>query len=274
MFRPNAKVTDRDYARLSRRYSDPHVDPAATAQSGLATARTTRQSGGVEDWDSMADRLAAQHLADGDPTGWFDPLYRAVAEGGTGMPWDRGHAHGHLVSWLGDRRADPGARAAVVGCGLGADVELLAERGWEVLGFDVSPTAVDLARGRSTQGTARYERGDLFDLPAAWRAAFDLVVEIFTVQALPRDVRPEATAAIASLVAPGGTLLVVQAIQAVAAPVPVDPPWPLTESEVLAFTEGGLVVDSLEVVAGVPGPDDLRWRASFHRPTDRPASVS
>ena len=109
-------------------------------------------------------------------------------------------------------------RAAVVGAGLGTDAEYVASLGFDTLGFDVSPTAVRLANERSTQERARYEVGDLFALPDDWLGAFDLVVEIWTVQALPVDVRAQATAAIASLVAPGGRLLAISWARADDAP--------------------------------------------------------
>lgn len=55
-----------------------------------------------------------------------------------------------------------------------------------------------------------YAVGNLLDLPPAWVGAFDLVVEIYTVQAVNRSVRDALTAGVCSLVAPGGTLLAVQ----------------------------------------------------------------
>ena len=67
---------------------------------------------------------------------------------------------------------------------------------------------------------------DLLAPPAEWAGAFDLVVECNNVQALPRELRDTATAAVASFVAPGGTLLVVAA--AATAWGEDGPPWPLT----------------------------------------------
>ena len=57
-----------------------------------------------------------------------------------------------------------------------------------------------------------YIQADLLHLPDEWVRAFDLVVEIFTVQALPLSLRHQAAANVAQLVAPGGTLLVVEAV--------------------------------------------------------------
>ena len=109
-----------------------------------------------------------------------------------------------------------------------------------------------------------YAVGDLLDLPREWTNAFDLVVEIYTVQAVNRSVRDELTAGVRSLVAPGGTLL---AIQAIAEQGDDDgPPWPLTRSEIEAFGKDGLSAASIEELAvpGAPGRLGL-WRAEFRR---------
>ncbi len=54
---------------------------------------------------------------------------------------------------------------------------------------------------------------DLLDLPAELTAAFDLVIEVFTVQALPRSVRPGAVAGIRRLPAQHGQALVVEFVR-------------------------------------------------------------
>ena len=54
-----------------------------------------------------------------------------------------------------------------------------------------------------------YVVADLLAPPPAWSKAFDLVVEIYTVQALPDPPRRDAIAGVADMVAPGGTLLVI-----------------------------------------------------------------
>ena len=102
-----------------------------------------------------------------------------------------------------------GRRALVVGAGLGFDAEHLAALGFATTAFDVAPTAVAMARERAPGSAVDYRVADLLDLPREWDGAFDLVVEIITVQALPEELRAPATAAIASTVAPGGTLFVV-----------------------------------------------------------------
>jgi len=177
------------------------------------------------------------------------------------MPWNRSAPQPLLVDWLAGERGH-GRTAVVVGCGLGADAEFLAELGWDTLGFDVSPNAIRLAEQRHPGSKVKYRAASLFQLPSGWRRAFALVVEIYTVQALPREVRADATAAVGSLVAPGGRLLVVQGVHG-RWPGEADlPPWPLTAEEVAAFGQDGL---SAVDISQIGADEQVRWRGVFQR---------
>jgi pimeloyl-ACP methyl ester carboxylesterase/SAM-dependent methyltransferase len=218
-------------------------------------------------WDEQGDRLAAAALAAGDPTGWFERLYSAAAAEEVPMPWDRRQPHWTLVQWADARQLHGvGRRALVVGSGLGADAAYLASRGFATTAFDLSETAVGTARRRFPDSSATYVQANLLDPPQEWITAFDLVVEIYTVQALPLDLRRQATQNAARMVAPGGTLLVVAAIQHEGEPRPEGPPWPLTRAEMEDFATDGLVLDRIEDIADPGQPSQHRWRAEFHRP--------
>jgi SAM-dependent methyltransferase len=129
------------------------------------------------------------------------------------MPFNRAEPHPLLVEWAENRQLAGGGRpAVVVGCGLGADAEYIAGRGFNTVGFDISETAVRLARQRHPGTSVRYVAADLLDPPREWLRSFDIVVEIITVQALPEPPRRQAIANIARLVATDGTLLVIAAI--------------------------------------------------------------
>jgi pimeloyl-ACP methyl ester carboxylesterase len=227
-----------------------HQMPPRAVWDTVVPALLRHTSGG---WDAQADRLAARSIEGGDPTGWFDRLYSAGVAGEVPMPWDRSHAAPPLVDWAKDRVFEPG-RAVVVGAGLGADAEYLAGLGFATTAFDISPTAVEVASGRHPGSTVDYVVADLLDAPPEWAGAFDLVAELFTVQAIPRTHRKAATAAVRRLVAPGGTLLVV------ASPGNGDesgPPWPLTREEIEAFAGDGVEVVRIEKLD--------HWRAEFRR---------
>ena len=162
--------------------------------------------------------------------------------------------------------AGSGRRAVVVGAGLGADAELPASRGYETVALDMAPTAVQLARARHPGTTVEYRVADLLDLPQELVQAFDLVVDAFTVQALPRSLRADAVAAVRSLVAPDGDLLAVQFELPDGASREDGPPWLLTRDEMEAF--GG---DGVQEVSLVAQPHPLRadgpatWVGHFRR---------
>jgi SAM-dependent methyltransferase len=214
-------------------------------------------------------RLVARALSAGDPTGWFEPLYAAAEEGAAVVPWDRGAPHWLLTAWA-ERKAlnGDGRRALVVGCGLGADAEYIAGRGFAVLAFDISASAIRAARRRFPGSTVDYRVADLLAPPAGWREAFDLVVESQTVQALPDPPRRDAIGSIGRMVAPGGTLVVIALARADGEEAGPWPPWPITRAEVESFTATGLAPVAIEEVAD-PGqePPGRRWLAEFRRPS-------
>jgi SAM-dependent methyltransferase len=219
--------------------------------------------GAPRPWPQEADRLAHEAGGDQHPAAWFDRLYAAAADGSVTMPWDRSGPHPLLAAWTA-AHPDLAGRAVTVGCGLGADAEHLASLGLATTAFDISPTAVGLARARHPGSAVDYRTADLLDLPAELRGAFDVVVEIFTVQANPRSLRAAMTEGVRSLVAPGGRLVVVQA-QAVDGD-DEGPPWPLTETEMAHFGAPPLEQVGLEVV---PRPGELTgafWLGEFGRP--------
>ena len=195
---------------------------------------------------------------------WFERRYAAAERGEAAIPWDRGSPNPVLVRWAEERGLDgAGRRALVVGSGLGSDAELVAAHGFDTVAFDVSPTAVKLARERFPGSRVEYVVADLLDPPEEWRRAFDLVVESLTAQSLPDPPRREAIAAVSGMVAPGGTLIVNAAI-AGDQDFGDGPPWPLTRAEVEAFATGGVRAVRIEIVAG-GAPGERRWRAEFTR---------
>lgn len=220
----------------------------------------------MEDWEEEEVRLLERARAAGDPTGWFDELYAAGASGRITLPWSRTDPHPLLHDWALDTGLRGAGRTAiVVGCALGADAEYVAGLGFETAAFDVSPTAIGLARHRHPGSPVAYEVADLLVPPADWERAFDLVVEIITVQSLPQPFRAQAIAAVGRLVAPGGTLFVVAAAHHDGAPPGPADPWPLTRAEVQAFAADGLVVSSIDMVDAPGRPGDVRWRGVFTR---------
>jgi SAM-dependent methyltransferase len=156
------------------------------------------------------------------------------------VPWANLTTHPYLQDWL--KRYAPqgdGRSALVIGCGLGDDAEALAQRGFRVTAFDISPTAIAWCQKRFPNSLVTYVVADLFALPPAWHHAFDFVVESRTIQSLPLSVRPKVIESIGQLVAKGGRLLVITRVRALDAE-PDGPPWPLSDKELAQFQELGL----------------------------------
>ncbi|HEU0122818.1 MAG TPA: class I SAM-dependent methyltransferase [Bryobacteraceae bacterium] len=182
----------------------------------------------MEEKRDLARELAQQHYAAGDPLGWFDALYRSAGGDFGVIPWADRAVNPHLAAWC-EREAFPrqGCKTLVVGCGLGDDAEYLAARGAEVTAFDLSPTAIEWCRRRFPASPVRYETANLLE----YKGNFDLVVEIYTLQAMPLELRPRAIAAVGSL---GRELLIICRGREESDP-PGQLPFPLTKSDLAAI---------------------------------------
>ena len=213
---------------------------------------------------AFARQLAADSIAHGDGTGWFETLYAAAERGEATVPWADHAPNTRLVSALGG--AAGRGRAIVTGCGLGDDAEHVASLGYATIAFDVSRTAVAAARRRFPRSAVQYVTADLLSPPPSWAGAFDLVVEVFTVQVLTGAARRTAIARTVQLVAPGGRLLVIAGARG-EHDDPGTMPWPLTRAEIESFGGYGLTARSI-----VDFCDDedrgpvRRWRAWFTAP--------
>ncbi|MFP4643332.1 MAG: class I SAM-dependent methyltransferase [Spirochaetales bacterium] len=153
---------------------------------------------------------------------WWDAAYRSGR-----IPWDPGAYDGHL-SWVLERFDMPGGRVLDAGCGTGKSAVWLAERGFDVVGIDLSPAAVAqarrLAETRAVGERARFYEGRFPDrLPGAGGGtagspgaeparvltpgSFDLVIERAFLQHVGRGSTLQATVDILSrLLRSGGYL--------------------------------------------------------------------
>src|SRR5262249_13950381 len=131
--------------------------------------------------------------------------------------------------------------------------------------FDISPTALAIARERyAGESRVDHMEGDLIAPRAEWAGAFDFVFEAYTLQVLPPAERARAAASLRTLVAPGGTLLVVARARE-----PKDPegamPWPLLRSEIDAIAAGDLALEGARDVIDDETPPVRRWIATYVR---------
>lgn len=206
----------------------------------------------------LARELARKHYAAGNPLGWFDDLYRQAAGDFATIPWADRAVNPHLSAWC-ERESvpGPGARVLVVGCGLGDDAEYLAARGAAVTAFDLSETAIAWCRERFPNSPVDYQVANLL----TFAGEFDLVVEIYTLQAMPLEMREQAVAAVARL---GREVIIICRGRDESDP-PGQLPWPLTRQEMEPLQRGGLALVSFEDFDDPFDPGKRRFRAYWRR---------
>jgi SAM-dependent methyltransferase len=220
----------------------------------------------MTDSRSEARKLMAAYVKKGDPTGWFEPLYRNAAGDSARIPWADMKINPNVANWLEKHPASArSGTALVIGCGLGDDAESLAERGMQVTAFDIAPTAVDWCRRRFPKTTVNYMVADARDPGDQWRDAFDFVLEAYTLQVLQPEDRVRASSQIARQLRPGGQLLVIARARG-----PHEPegnlPWPLTPKDLCEFERHGLELVEHEDFLDGETPSVRRFRNLYKRP--------
>jgi ubiquinone/menaquinone biosynthesis C-methylase UbiE len=135
----------------------------------------------------------------------FDRL--AVLENETGGWSHNDHYHAHLLRHV----PSPCSESLEIGCGSGAFARLLAGRSRHVLGLDLSPEMIRLARTRSS-GFANidYQVADILEWPFP-REQFDCIASIASLHHLPLDIMLNGMKA---ALKPGGVLLVLDLFKA------------------------------------------------------------
>lgn len=189
---------------------------------------------------SRVQELSQKSYAQGDPTGWFEELYSGAKGNVSAIPWAKSTVNANLAHWIEQRNLrGEGKTALVVGCGLGDDAEALAELGFKVTGFDISSTAIAWCQKRFRDSQVNYLVDDLLQPQTIVNYSYDFVLESYTLQALPAEVRPQGMKTIAQLLKEQGTLLVICRGRDANEPAE-ELPYPLTKEELTHFEELGL----------------------------------
>src|SRR5690625_357154 len=126
-------------------------------------------------------------------------------------PWERYGAAGAaqlgtLVDRVAEGRGSGPGRALDLGCGRGQSTPERVRRGWDAVGVDNVPEAIEAAR-RKGPGEASYVVGDVTDLESAGLGMFDLFVDIGCFQGLDPGQRAAEARGVTALAAPRAALL-------------------------------------------------------------------
>ncbi len=196
------------------------------------------------------------------PAAGWDASYTADAP----APWDIGRPQPAFV-----RLAEAGLLAGHVldaGCGTGEHSLLAAASGAEVVGVDISPTAIARARAKSAERelTVRFELASALTL-AELGDTFDVIVDSGLFHVFDDSDRAKYVASLALVLRPGGMLY----LMCFSDSEPGDwGPRRVSEGELrAAFADGwslaGIAADSFELNPGYPVPAATAWLASIRR---------
>ena len=128
-------------------------------------------------------------------------------------PWEhyaevaRASIAAQLARESSDRVTCPLGRALDIGCGRGVHSATLARSGWDVVGIDMVPRAVQAAK-RAGIERARFQVADATRLPEAGLGRFDLFLDIGCFQGLDAAGRLSVGKGVTALANPGATLLI------------------------------------------------------------------
>jgi SAM-dependent methyltransferase len=195
----------------------------------------------------------------------------------TGLPWDASYQHGPAPWDIGRpqpaimRVASAGGIAGAVldaGCGTGENTLLVASLGLSVLGVDVAPTALAIARqkGHDRGLGAEFALADAFHLERLGRM-FDTALDCGLFHTFDVNERPEYVASLASVTRHDGTLYVLCFSDS----GPATGPHPVREDELraafnpasgwhVAAIEPERILTTFHDAGGAPG-----WLATIKR---------
>lgn len=120
------------------------------------------------------------------------------------MEWLKTDGVRHLASLRGQT-----PRVCVPGCGYGHDVREFAAAGFEAVGVDFAPLAVQRANEQSKGAPGKFEfrQADIFELANTERGRFDFFYEYTCFVAIEPRRRPEYVQLALELLKPGGMLI-------------------------------------------------------------------
>ncbi len=172
--------------------------------------------------------------------GWFDSIYSDAEGDYKAVFWADLQPNPYLVEWLQNNPLNKQTKSAIViGCGVGDDAEIIAKYEYDVVAFDIAPSAIELCKSRYPDTKVSYLSTDLFDCLKNCFEDFDLVYECNTIQVLLGEYRKKALLSIVSLMAKSGDMLVSYRSEK-SGEQEDDIPLPLDREEIDSFIYAGL----------------------------------
>jgi SAM-dependent methyltransferase len=221
----------------------------------------------TEDFDARerTKEIAAAYLEKGDALGWFDALYREAAGDNERIPWADLEPNKFLARYAEatDLRGN-NRKALVVGCGLGDDARFLHDLGFRVTAFDISPTAIEWARRIHRDTDIKFVVADLFDPPKNWYQAFEFVLEVYTIQPLPLEMRAQTIDAIANFARLKANLVVVTRGRE-DDEIPLELPWALSRKDLSRFETNSFRQIRFEEMFGDEEPPIKRFVVEYEK---------
>ncbi len=126
-------------------------------------------------------------------------------------PWEEHYRKG-AASWKGSPYRLPdipeGSRVLDIGCGTGSTLIRAIERGWDVVGVDISPSAIDITRQRLSERDLDCDLKvlDISDIGMDI-GKFDLIICHYVLGALDSQSRSSAAKNIMKILNNGGSLI-------------------------------------------------------------------
>lgn len=177
-----------------------------------------------------------------DRPGFWEELYRLGATG-----WDLGGPTPAFVALLTGPDAPAPGRMVVPGCGRGYDAVLFAQHGFDVIGVDHAPSAVEAASrlAHETRVACAFLQEDLFTLPTRYPACFDYVLEYTCFCAINPNRRAEYVKVVADVLRPGGELLGLFFPVLPSDYLLAGPPFPASEQEIRDLFSARFTIERL-----------------------------
>ena len=199
----------------------------------------------------------------------FDPAYRGEAPQfgeGARPPWSLGEPQPELAALIGQGRFKGDVLDA--GCGEAALSLHLAALGYNTVGLDASPTAIELAKAEAVNHgltNASFAVADITDFtswPTGSEGRFDTIVDSTLFHSMPVELRDGYQRSIVRAAAPGASYIVLVFDHA---GMPDGPPNAVTEDELRDVVSRYWVIDEIRparIHANVPDGDPIDFPAA------------